>query len=380
MSDHHPRSAAPQAIRLACFGDSLMWGQGLRPEEKFARRLWDALQPTENAAAMPRPAADQLMMRAHAGAEIGATPQRASGGTSWWSGLLRAGFGPRAVPAWLAPHLAGEIAAAPPTVLQQIAAFDGDPALVDLVLVNGGGNDIGVFWYMNPATSLAALQQRIEQVCCHDLGRVLLHVAEQFPNACIVVPGYMQSLSAATEKGLAAGSGGALVRLIGRLGRPLLDRVFERNVFFREETARQLRRAVQTANPAGPHDTDEAARLAAMNERLMFADVDHFSQENAANGNHAWVWGIDTSSCSPQDALREFRRGACARFGHWSTPYWASVGHPNALGAQEIADAILRRLFAWSRHTTAPAADRLRAAILRGVQRRGLADAVNPAQ
>ncbi len=385
MSDNNQSGAEPTAIRLACFGDSLMWGQGLRPEDKFAWRVWDALQPSGNVATMCRLAASSLMLRASAGAQIGATTRPALGRATRGSGIVDVVFGPRIVPRWLSPTLAGEITAAPPTVLEQIATFDGNAATIDLVLVNGGGNDIGVFWYMTPATSIAALKRRIEKVCYHDMCTLLLRVARQFPNACIVVPGYMQSLSPATATGVATGSGGVLLRLIGRLCRPVLNRVFERNRVFREETALQLRRAVHataalvgeaelaTRLAAGPDSGQAASAAATSNQRVIFADVDHFSQENAANGSDAWVWGIDTSPFMPQDPLRELRRGVCTRLGHWSSWYWASVGHPNPLGAQEIADGILRSLSAWSRHTTAPAADRLRAAIARAVERRALA-------
>ena len=385
MFDHSLKSAAPPAIRLACFGDSLMWGQGLRPEDKFAWRVWDALQPVDHAAAACRRDTGSLMLRAYAGAEVGASARPAPGGATRWSGLVSAVFGARAASPWLPSRLAGEVAAAPPTVLAQIAAFDVDPSTVDLVLVNGGGNDIGVFWYMNPTTSLAALKRRIEKVCYHDMREVLLRVAEKFPDACIVVPGYMQSLSPATATGLARGGGGLLWHLIATLCRPALVRVFERNRVFREETALQLRRAVQSvvvdlrerapaaSPPRGEGRVDAASRPATNSQRVMFADVHHFSQENAANGTDAWVWGIDTAPFMPQDPLREFRRGVCTRIGHWSSWYWTSVGHPNGLGAQEIADGILRSLSHWSRQAAAPGADRLRAAIGRAVEKRALA-------
>ena len=195
----------------------------------------------------------------------------------------------------------------------------------------------------------------------------------------------MQSLSPATATGLATGSGGLLWRLIVALCRPALARVFERNLVFREETALQLRRAVQSVavdlgerEPAPSRASSaamvqEANRPATSSQRVIFADVHHFSQENTANGTDAWVWGIDTSPFMPQDPMCEFRRGVCARLGHWSAWYWASVGHPNALGAQEIADGILRSLSAWSRQAAAPAADRLRVAIARAAKKRALA-------
>lgn len=372
-------------IRVVCFGDSVMWGQGLPAEQKYGFLVWEALAHARNlaGAAARRPLVGEFAMRAHAGAVIGMQEHGRHKESARRPSVLERAFGVRPVPDWLRATLGGEIADAAPTIVEQVDAFDDAPQQVDLVLVNGGGNDIGALWYMRPTTSLSELKQRIERYCFADLSQLLLAIAERFPNACIVVPGYMQSFGPETQKGLGGAVAGPALRAISWLWQPALDRVFERNRFFREETARQFERAVaQAAGAVQQLDRrlgrDDARRsrldegsAALPDVRVLFADVGQFRPENVANGPAAWVWGIDAARLTPQDPMREFRLGACARLPHWSPWYWSSLGHPNALGAGEIADGILRRLHSWSRENASPRFAAMRVATARAAARTG---------
>lgn len=351
-------------LRVVALGDSLMWGQGLPRSLTFAARLCTALSGLPHAtAAGPK----GLAMRAHSGAVIGLSGRRRLP-TDLPRRLV---FGVRPVPDWLmrgAGTLGGEVASTTPTVAEQVQAYVERPEAVHLVLLNGGGNDIGASWYLNPATSLVSLDAAIARYCGRDMATLIHLTAERFPNAVIVVPGYMQSLSASSEKGVLAAFFPRLLLapLIWR-SRTLIDRVLERSAHFRRRTAEQLRATVATVSAElMRREHSRAARLPG--GRVLFADVEGFSAKNAANGENAWVWGLDVDSLRPQDPLRDFRQGACRRFGRWSTHYFASVGHPNERGAEEIFRGILRALLDWAGRTPGGGArsdwiDELRAAI-----------------
>lgn len=335
-------TAARRPFRMVCFGDSVMWGQGLPRHQTYANHVWRKLEPGGPGAA-PGP-----LMYAHAGAVLGARDalsDRVVGRLERLAGLL---FGLRSVPPWIRPGIGNEIASAEPSVVQQVESFDDSPRTVDLVLINGGGNDIGAVWYMRPSTSLHRLKAKIERHCYADMKALLERVAEKFPNACIVVPGYMQSLSSETKSAvLDTYFARQMVLFIVWRRRRALDRVFERNVMFRMETASALQRAVEAANK-----TDLARRgreHAAEDARIIFAEADAYQPFNAANAGRPWVWGVDLRGMCPEDSLRDFRLGACRRFNRWSPWYWASLGHPNAQGAAELGEAILARLADWAK-------------------------------
>ncbi len=200
----------------------------------------------------------------------------------------------------------------------------------------------------------------------------LLLVARRFPHACIVVPGYMQSFGPETQSGLCGTRAGTVLRRVSWLWQWALDRVFERNRYFREETARQFERAVmQVAGVVQELDRRLSAAATQPCVRVLFADVCEFRPENVANGSAAWVWGIDLPRLAPQDPLREFRRGACTRWASLSPWYWASLGHPNVDGARQIAQGIVRRLHAWGRENAQPEFAGLQSAIAKLAQMRG---------
>jgi lysophospholipase L1-like esterase len=315
-------------MRVVCFGDSVLWGQGLPGKHKYAYQVFEALADAQYAGRDSPMNARDLRMFAHSGAVIGARTQVLMRARAPLVALVRLIFALRVVPAWLEGTLGGEISGPQPAVLQQVAAFDGDGAAVDLVLVNGGGNDIGALWYMLPTTRLSTLRRRIERHCHQDMALVLKEVVRKFPHACIVVPGYLQSLSEASAKGALGHYFARQLIFFAWRWQWVLDRVFERNRFFREKTAEQLALAVGEANVGA-------------GGRVIFVEAQGCQPENAANARRPWVWGIDPRELRPQDPLRDFRLGACTRLGRWSPWYWSSFGHPNQVGARKIADAIL---------------------------------------
>src|SRR5512143_1544595 len=108
--------------RMVALGDSVVWGQGLEPGEKFSSLVQAALD------------IDSCTLLAHSGATIGVGVDTTE------------------------PPLDGEVPTWYPTILQQCAAFTDSPETVDLVIVNGGINDVEVRTILNPLTDSSHLK------------------------------------------------------------------------------------------------------------------------------------------------------------------------------------------------------------------------------
>src|SRR2546423_4740623 len=121
------RKQSMATYRIVVLGDSVPWGQGLEPAEKFYSLVQAAI-----------PGAESTLI-AHSGATIGV-----------------------GVPPTEA-QVDGEVPTAYPTIMQQVEAFNDAPEAVDLVLVNGGVNDINFFLILHPLTDNADLQDHIQQ-------------------------------------------------------------------------------------------------------------------------------------------------------------------------------------------------------------------------
>jgi len=108
-------------------GDSLSWGQGLIEQHKF-----DVI--------FARSKATQLKRGAHSAATIGTRTDSS------------------------AEIETGEIPIASPSLWQQVLA-QGDWSQFELVLVNGGINDVSLTRILSPWTRIAQLEQWIDQFC-----------------------------------------------------------------------------------------------------------------------------------------------------------------------------------------------------------------------
>jgi hypothetical protein len=296
--------------QLVTVGDSVPWGQGLLQEHKYSHLVANALR-----------GADPLLVEhllAHSGAVIGA-------GLTVTTGRVH-----------------GEVPVGPPTIIEQIAGFAGDPADVPVVLVNGGINDVDIRNILNPFISLEALR-RLTIEYCYDSMRVLLeHTLRRFlaPGTTVVVTGYYPVLSADSKPFHMP----RLLLLHGLRPEPpgfmtvttFFDLIVERCLLFWRESTRALQQAVDEIN-------QQASAV-----RVVFVDA-AFSEENAVFASSPWLWGLK-NDLSPQDEVVAIRRGACDMAIPWHDGlareqcYRASAGHPNVEGARKFADAILQAI------------------------------------
>jgi lysophospholipase L1-like esterase len=290
---------------LLTLGDSVHWGQGLRPEHKLHTIVGTELRKT-----MPD-LVDHLL--AHSGATIGLgatiTQQRVD----------------------------GEVPIAYPTVFQQLEAFVGDPADVRVVLVNGGINDVDIRRVLNPLTPPALLTDLTWKHCRDGMTALLRAITAKLPVARVVVTAYFPILSYDSrltdvsmlleDQGIAA-SPSAISLTSGK--NPVVDRC----LLFWRESALALAKAVSTINLP----------------RVAFIDPG-FTVTNAVFATQPLLWGLTRHlGLQPEDEVIGDRRESC----DLAIPpldvlrreqcYRASAGHPNIEGARRYATAILRTL------------------------------------
>jgi len=294
------------SFRIVNMGDSIHWGQGLLDPQKFDTLLQQELGAQQAGGAT-------LERLAHSGAVIGFHP--ASGGP--------------------AP---GEVPVARPTVAEQCDHFNNSPETVDLVLVNGGINDVGVATILNPFSVLPSLGARIESACHDRMLALLRKVSAKFTKAScqILVTGYYAILSDQSDP-LKLHS---LLRMYG-ISAPvvgqedlLLDPVLDRCEQFFNDSTGHLNAAVAEAG----------------DERIRFVSSG-FTDANAVFvPGTSLLFGLN-EFLNPEDPVADQRRPQCnmafshpLEILHREVCHRVSAGHPNPAGAVQYKNQILAAL------------------------------------
>jgi lysophospholipase L1-like esterase len=299
----------PNNFRIVSIGDSVIWGQGLLPNEKFDTLVQQALLPSF-------PGGVTLENTAHSGAVIGAT---GASGT---------------------PQM-GEVPAARLSIIEQCDGFANVPETVDLVLMDGGINDVGVASILNPLALIPSLDVRVIHAC-HDGMLVLLKkVSAKFtkPTCRILVTGYYSILSAMSDPlGVTK-----LLSLFGIAAPGFLDNeldfinpVLNRCEQFFNDSTQQLTRAIADAG----------------DPRITFVPSGFTDANSVFVPGTSLLWGLDLGDdLDPQDPVAAARRPLCnAAFPvagqvlDRERCYRASAGHPNVQGAVQFSKQILSAL------------------------------------
>jgi hypothetical protein len=296
-------------FRIVSIGDSIIWGQGLLPNEKFNYLVQQALFARY-------PAGVTLESTAHSGAVIGAG---AVSGT---------------------PQV-GEVPGSRLSIIEQCDGYANSPDTVDLVLLDGGINDVGVSAILNPFALIPPLSAKVTHAC-HDGMLVLLKkVAAKFsrPTCKILVTGYYPILSGRSDPAGVT----RLLSLFGIAVPPFLDRDFDivnpvlaRCEAFFNESTQQLQRAIADAGDA----------------RIAFVPSGFTDANSVFVPGTSLLWGLDLDDgLSPQDPVAAARRPLCD-IAHpdplqaldRELCYRASAGHPNVQGAIQFSQQILAAL------------------------------------
>ena len=293
----------PQRRFQALFlGDSVVWGQGLREEDKFSTSIVEWIHQWH-----PHRGAHKIV-KAHSGAIVGD------------------GGGDEEDPKW---H--PEVPQALPSIHRQCTDYcDSDPSEVDLVVINGGINDVGVRSIFTPSTTREDLRSHMRYTFLTLFPDLLVNVARKFSNpaARILVLGYYPILSEASSIAgvgpMASAYGVGAGNFVG--WNPWRMVVTNAQVFhtYSDELIKQ------------------AIGKAGEPNRFVFVKPE-FAPENAAFAGKPWVFGIRLPHLTPEDDVAEERQAASlvhTDLGKREISARASIGHPNRWGARAYFNAI----------------------------------------
>ena len=326
---------------LVVLGDSVQLGNGLREDDKFSALVTEVIERETGRKVI-------LQRYAQSGARI--VPEEGDGICEC--------------------NCIGEVPKVHTSISTQVDQIE-RPELVDLVLMGGCINDVGVGTILDLQTPSSDLTELTEQFCGVEMVRLLENVHRTVPQAGIVVTGYYQligpesdlfalqtwlethetesdadvSASAPTdEPGLAEESPTYADHAEDVAA--LIETLTTRSVVFLEGAHRNLNAAVNAVNA----EIDDGPMIA-------FADPG-FGPENALFGPERWLWSMTNDSALfagldvdleffPEDPLAGLRAYVCPEtnvLGELVACLYASVGHPNPLGARAYAIAIINEL------------------------------------
>jgi lysophospholipase L1-like esterase len=338
VSQTDSNGAAPQSerpIHMLVIGDSILWGQGLKTEQKswYRVKLW--LEKNTGRRVIER-------IEAHSGAVIerhSATDNKTSDNR--------------------------EVNLALPTlheVLDDVLREYANPSEVELILVSGCGNDVGALNLLN-ATSTSEAAEMTRSKCGRPVENLLRRVLQSFPAAYVVVTGYYPVFSEKTRNDFVLS---ALTKRFVKTERINQTKMTSKEIFNRlrvnsskwyESSNDSLAEAVRNVNA-------EAGTA-----RVTFAKIEFPpSYSFAAPSTH--LWGLDRSpfrmtllllsfgkiQLPSNDSVRGYRAAGCSEVYKRpsnETPEqkkerkalkilckYAALGHPNKKGAVLYADAI----------------------------------------
>ena len=347
-----PREVKPGAsdpLQMLVLGDSIMWGQGLREEEKFSSRVKCWLEEKTNREV-------KVHVEAHSGAVISAGPEARLRFTS----------------------ANAEVNLPTPSINEQldqaIRFYEAERSSPALILLNGCINDVGVKNLLSASTNLEDLHSRARKSCAADMYQLLQRVRKSFAHSHVLVTSYYPLVSRQTD------DNAFLRMLVKKLNyqRPETQRKMsdkemrQRLIAISDEwygtSTASLREAVARSNAdAGPLSTSP---------RVTFVEI-QFGPEHVFAAPDTLLWNFmfastnlsgftkvivlvsfGTAAYKTNDHVRETRIKSCeqafkkpkgikedkaqknAREDLFLICRYASLGHPNQMGALIYTEAI----------------------------------------
>ncbi|HEV7745880.1 MAG TPA: SGNH/GDSL hydrolase family protein [Pyrinomonadaceae bacterium] len=339
---------AGDTFQMLVLGDSIMWGQGLKDDEKFTSRVKCWLQEKTNREV-------NIHMEAHSGAIISGAAQ----------------------PVFTTSD--GEVNLTSPTINEEldhaVQFYKQTQTSPALILMNGCINDVGVKNLLAAATPLEDLRAQVKQNCGEKMSHLLGRVRNSFPQSQVVVTGYYPIVSLQTDDN-------AFLRLLVKKlnnQRPEARRMTDKEMrqrliviseeWYRSSTA-DLADAVMKAN----------AGLPPTSPKVLFAEI-QFGPEHVFAAPETLLWtflfastnvsgfakvvvllSFGTAAYKANDHVRESRIKSCeatfkqpkgvkedkqqkdARKDLFLICRYASLGHPNHMGALIYSEAIKGQL------------------------------------
>jgi hypothetical protein len=296
-------AASAEPFRMAVIGDSVMWGQGLAEQDKIHTKALGYIASGLNS----RPVEKQVA--AHSGAIIGlkAADLNAQYATNGMSGEMPRGH---------------------PTIGWQAMNQIQNPELIDLVLMNGGINDVevGQILTVDYMIGLDALRQRTRDLVGAQMQTLLTGtVMPRFPRATIVVSNYFPIISWDSAMDVLGGFVRLLFPLAGIISLELQRKLTDQSLAFHDESTKAMQAAVANANKQ--YGTD----------RVRFAPSGFYGS------NAMGAWNAFLYSPAQPDPLASARALECPKYfanEKLEMCKQAQSGHPNPRGALAYASNI----------------------------------------
>ena len=344
-------------LEMLVLGDSVMWGQGLKGNNKFSFQIADWLKSF-----LPENAEVNMTVKAHSGATIALDEDE----------FESSRYKPRNI---LKPYH-GEVNISTPTIIDQVtqAQIDYKRARknltdVNLILLNGGINDMGAQNIIDPLTKKEHIRKSAEVHCYSSMLSLLGHTTRVFPNARIIVTGYFPLVSKKTDSGEPLrillnvfGFGGFydwIKKHFSVLLKPLkvlnpahyvLGKLAEKSSVWTDSSNENLEKAVSSFNESDKFSIINGSKR----QRVFFVKVP-FADENSYAAGNSYLWGLEEFTKTNdelfeeretfcQEAIKELYNGFINKKSSFVICHRAGMFHPNIKGAKAYADAIKEKL------------------------------------
>jgi hypothetical protein len=335
-------AASEDAYDLLVVGDSLIWGQGLKEEDKIYTLTAEWLRTQ----AFGGPRKVDMKLKAHSGSTITFHKDEAEK-------YKKVG---RDETYYYPP----EVNVSFPSITKQIeVAADeykaaGNAKGADLIVLSGGLTDISVAGILNPNGDNAVLVKDIERYCRRDMIDLLKFAIAKNPDATVVVLGYFPMISNKTS------SSRLLDSWLESMSFPRFFKPFVNNPLVRAIYFNKLRNRAIKRSKIWIAESDKNLKLAveAINSefragRAVFVPSP-VTDETTLETPNSYLFKMGKKGRS-EDPLYDERAGQC-RAGlkelktstgiEFPIRYCeiAGVGHPNPSGAKAYAQAIAKVL------------------------------------
>ncbi len=312
-------------FHIVVLGDSIQWGQGLKTEHKMAERVASYVKGQ-----LGRDV--KITRYAHSGATL--LPVQGEQGQDD-----------------LAP-LPGELPVNWPSVAKQLETANDalEEDTVDLVIMDGGINDMPITDILNPITGTSSLiQSRTTKFAKVGMRDVLQDLTASFPfrKSPVLVTGYFRIVSSETNRLMLPIFVGGMVLAIwpDPTTKPLLvplaavttavaqQKLVDNCAAFHADVLAALGSAVDSTN-ASPR-----TKLEGVGDRVHLVKSD-FDVKNSIYGPNSLLWqmGFDDEVSGERQA-----EAINHMFESLAGPV-ASMGHPNVAGEQQYADNLIAKL------------------------------------
>jgi lysophospholipase L1-like esterase len=335
---------------MLVLGDSIMWGQGLREEEKFSSRVKSWLQEKTDREV-------KVHFEAHSGAVISAAPA--------------------APPKFVTAD--GEVNMSTPTINEQldraIEFYQQEQSSPALILMNGCINDVGVKNLLAASMSLEDLRAQARKSCGEEMNHLLQRVRKSFSQSYVLVTGYYPIVSQQTADNV------FLRLLVKKLNNQRLEarRMTDKemrarliaisNEWYKASTANIVEAIAKTNADDAPESAKVSFVEIEFGPEHVFAAPDSllwnfmFASTNLTGFAKVIVWlSFGTAAYKTNDHVRQNRIRSCedtfkkakgikedksqknSREDLFLICRYASLGHPNQMGALIYTEAIKGQL------------------------------------